>query len=75
MELRIPHERGQNARTGTDWEGAGVRPDVAAPGSRALVVAQVTALRELLSRDSSAEELTAERKAALVRLEQVLKGS
>jgi hypothetical protein len=75
VQIRIPHERGINARTGTDWEGTGVTPDIPAPSARALVAAQVVALRELMSRDSGASELGDERKAALARLQQTPAGS
>jgi hypothetical protein len=35
----IPFGRAENPITGTNWEGRGVRPDVAAPADRALAVA------------------------------------
>ena len=35
----VPNGRGQNPTTGTNWEGVGVKPDVAAPSANALKVA------------------------------------
>ena len=49
MWMWLPITRPINARTGTDWEGVGVIPDIAAPSERALVIAQLAALRKLPS--------------------------
>lgn len=37
--LSVPHTRPINPRTGTDWEGVGVIPDIAVPAERALEAA------------------------------------
>ncbi|MFL6200878.1 MAG: S41 family peptidase [Thermoanaerobaculia bacterium] len=42
--LRLPYGRSVNPVTGTDWEGTGVEPDIAAAAPDALAVAYVRAL-------------------------------
>jgi hypothetical protein len=45
--LFVPITRPTNVKTGTDWEGVGVIPDMPVNPERALVVAQLAALRAL----------------------------
>ena len=47
LSMSVPFTRPTNVRTGTDWEGVGVIPDIAVDPERALVVAQLAALRGL----------------------------
>lgn len=49
----IPTGRAINPVTKTNWEGAGVKPDVAAPEAQALRVAHLAALNKLLSSASN----------------------
>jgi hypothetical protein len=44
----VPMGRSISSVTNTDWEGVGVQPDIAAPASEALAVAQLTALQKRL---------------------------
>lgn len=46
----IPTGRAINPRTGTNWEGTGVRPDVVVPAAQAFGVAYRAALQQLLAR-------------------------
>jgi C-terminal processing protease CtpA/Prc len=46
--LTIPTTRYVNSVTGTDWEGAGVVPDVATSKEQALAAAELTALKKLV---------------------------
>jgi retinol-binding protein 3 len=48
----IPNARGFDPRTGRDWEGVGIQPDIEAPASRALERAHAEAVRRLLARES-----------------------
>lgn len=48
LEAHVPVARARNPRSGTNWEGTGVRPDVAAPAGAALDVA-VRLAREALA--------------------------
>ena len=59
--LSVPVTRPINVVTGGDWEGTGVIPDIAVPADRALISAQLAALRKLPS--------TPERVALIARLE------
>ena len=45
----IPVGRGINPITKTDWEGAGVKPDITVPAGDALITAQITAIERLES--------------------------
>lgn len=66
----IPTGRAINPVTRTDWEGVGVKPDLAAPAAQALQTAHLTALRALLK-----SEQDSERRAQLERaISQVEKG-
>lgn len=44
--VRVPHARSINPVTKTNWEGTGVKPDVAVPADQALLVAQKMALEK-----------------------------
>ncbi len=46
----IPFSRSINPVTKTDWEGVGVKPDVAVPADRALLTAHLLALKKALKR-------------------------
>jgi C-terminal processing protease CtpA/Prc len=60
-----------NPVTRSSWEQVGVKPDLATPAARALMVAHATALRTILKNESDAD-----RRASLVRvLAMVEKGS
>jgi C-terminal processing protease CtpA/Prc len=59
--MAVPITRPTNVRTGTDWEGVGVIPDIAVSTERALVTAQLAALRALPT--------TAERERVIAELE------
>jgi len=59
--MAVPTTRPTNVRTGTDWEGVGVIPDIAVGPERALESAQLAALRALprtAERDRVIAELT-----------------
>ena len=47
MAMFVPVTRPTNVRTGTDWEGVGVIPDIAVDAERALAAAHLAALRAL----------------------------
>jgi retinol-binding protein 3 len=53
----IPFNRGINPVTKTDWEGVGVKPDVAVPANQALLTAHLMALKKALKRHSDDSEL------------------
>ena len=53
-----------NAVTGTDWEGAGVIPDIATSKEQALATAELIALKKLV-REQSDYPFIEERKRAL----------
>jgi C-terminal processing protease CtpA/Prc len=48
FRIAVPFGRSVNPVTHADWEGTGVRPDMAAPGNRATEVAYESALRSLI---------------------------
>lgn len=57
----IPHTRFENAKTGTDWEGKGVVPDVACDEDESLAIAQIRILekrREAVSDPKEQRKLT-----------------
>lgn len=54
--IRIPTHRSCNPVSKTDWEGTGVRPDIAVASDQAFTKAQVTIFTELLSKATNAEE-------------------
>ena len=47
IAISVPVTRPTNVKTGTDWEGVGVIPDIAVAPERGLVTAQLAALRAL----------------------------
>lgn len=47
--VNIPTGRAINPITGTNWEGTGVIPDVDVPRERALQVAQIAALKQIIA--------------------------
>jgi retinol-binding protein 3 len=61
----IPDGRAQNPISGRNWEGVGVRPDVAVPADSALAVARGMALERLLARATN-EDTQARLRRALV---------
>jgi hypothetical protein len=52
----IPTHRSYNIHTQTDWEGTGVRPDVAVPSEQALTKAQALIYMELLAKTTDERE-------------------
>ena len=56
LQVWIPTGRAVNPRTGTNWEGTGVEPDIEAPADRALGVARRLALEGLLAEAEGPEE-------------------
>ena len=57
----IPHTRFENAKTGTDWEGKGVLPDIAVDEDDSLIAAQIHILekqREAVSDPTEQRRLT-----------------
>lgn len=54
--IRIPTHRSFNLITKTDWEGIGVRPDIAVSSEEALTKAQVLIFTELLAKAKDEEE-------------------
>ncbi len=64
FEIFVPMERARNPITLTNWEGTGVKPDVAVAGDRALATAYAMVLDAKL-RDAS---LASERRSALTTL-------
>ena len=53
----IPFSRSINPVTKTDWEGVGVKPDVAVPADRALLTAHLLALKQALKRHRGDQKL------------------
>lgn len=53
LEITVPIARSVNPITGTNWEGAGVEPDVAVPADEALQLAYRRALEHVLTVDTS----------------------
>jgi hypothetical protein len=49
LTLRVPTGRAINPVTRTDWEGTGVKPDVAVDAASSLHAAQILALRSILA--------------------------
>lgn len=60
----VPDARARNPITKTNWEGVGVKPDIAVPRERALVTAYQMAL-DAKARDASTSAANRERIAAL----------
>jgi hypothetical protein len=55
----VPFARSINPVTKTNWEGTGVKPDVAVPADQALLTAQLLALKKAAAKYSSDKEKTA----------------
>jgi hypothetical protein len=60
FQMFVPTGRAINPISKTNWEGAGVEPDVKVPAEQALKVAHVAALNKIIDKETNAE-----RKAAL----------
>ncbi|MEO7201143.1 MAG: S41 family peptidase [Candidatus Tumulicola sp.] len=58
--LSVSYNRPINPITKTNWEGSGVVPDIAVPGSTALPVAELNALDELLALPGAGASIRAE---------------
>ncbi|MDI1462104.1 S41 family peptidase [Catellatospora sp. KI3] len=67
LELTVPYARSVNPVTGTNWEGAGVEPDVSVPAEEAYAVAYRAALEHVLA-TASVPTLLDEARAALAAL-------
>ena len=63
----VPSGRAVNPVTGTNWEGTGVRPDVAVPADQALRTAHIRALEKLLQGATGEEKERLEAGLAMVR--------
>src|SRR6185436_14112713 len=50
FQMSVPYARSMNPDTGLDWEGVGVKPDVAVPANDALKTAHMMALKKLKDR-------------------------
>jgi retinol-binding protein 3 len=59
----VPTGRAINPVTGTNWEGVGVEPDLAAPADSALAVAHRTALTKLIEKTKDADRAEGYREA------------
>ncbi|MEO8671808.1 MAG: S41 family peptidase [Tahibacter sp.] len=55
FQMFVPGGRPINPVTHTDWEGTGVTPDIPTSQSKALDVAQITALKAMVAAESDAE--------------------
>jgi hypothetical protein len=55
---RIPFGNTINPITKSNWEGVGVKPDIAVPAYDALNVAQILALRKMMKSDKDSKRLT-----------------
>jgi hypothetical protein len=53
--MNVPTGRSINPVTKTDWEGAGVVPDIAVPAKKALVAGQESLLKKLLAGENDPE--------------------
>lgn len=56
VRLSLPFGRAINPITGTNWEGTGVAPDIAASADQALEVAQLEILKSLSAKSDSSEQ-------------------
>ncbi len=50
FDVRLPYGRPINPITGSDWEGTGVRPDIAVPAEEALKAAHLEAMGHLVAK-------------------------
>ena len=64
LELTLPVVRAVNPVSGTNWEGVGVHPDVAAPAEDALAVAERLARAAVAAREGLSPALRRELAAA-----------
>jgi hypothetical protein len=51
----VPSGRPINPVTHTDWEGVGITPDIASSAKKALDLAQVAALKNLIANETNPE--------------------
>ena len=65
----VPFARSVNPVTGTNWQGAGVVPDVAVPEAEARDVAYAKALRHVLASAGVPPPVEREAREALARLD------
>lgn len=63
LEVAVPNARSINPVTGTNWEGTGVVPDIAAPAEEALKIAYRAALEHVLTTATSHAVLAEAREA------------
>ncbi len=68
----IPFCRSINPVTKTDWEGTGVKPDVAVPADQALLTAHLLALKKALTKYADRRALADELKRAIAAKEKEL---
>ena len=69
VHIAIPFARSVNPVTGTNWQGTGVAPDVAADAERAYDVAYARALEMVLAMDDAPPPITDEAREALAGLQ------
>lgn len=67
----VPFARSINPVTKTNWEGTGVKPDVAVPADQALATAKITILKKAVEKQKD-PEVSAELKKALADAEKEL---
>jgi hypothetical protein len=65
VHIAVPFARSVNLVTGTNWQGTGVVPDVAAPQAQAYDTAYAMALRHVLATDDLRPPIAAEAREAL----------
>ena len=70
--IELPFARGINTITKTDWEGVGVKPDIATSAAAALDTAQLEALTILAKQEGVSARLQDERQRALAAVRQRL---
>jgi len=58
FSIGVPFARAINPITKTNWEGTGVKPDVAVPAKQALKVAQIAALKNIAEKTADKERAT-----------------
>jgi hypothetical protein len=68
----IPFSRSINPVTKTDWEGTGVKPDVAVPAHQALLTAHLLALKKALNRLEGDQDAAASLKRSIAEKEKEL---
>jgi retinol-binding protein 3 len=56
VALNVPYGRAVNPVSGTNWEGAGVEPDLKVPADRALLVARTEAVKALIGKTEDASK-------------------